>query len=154
MRDLGKSFRWEAVFSTRGRIGRRTFWMLSAPFLVLVGIIGGLMLRDAYRAEDTLEVWDSAYFTVLGVSLVVGLFGVRRLHDRGISGKWMLLVVGPLLLAYIPPLFPVIYMFPVFLVVLFVIVAFVPGDAGRNTYGAPGSGSPFVEEFRRGQKQG
>jgi uncharacterized membrane protein YhaH (DUF805 family) len=154
VRDQGKGFRWEATFSTRGRIGRRTFWLLSAPFLVLVGIIGGMMLREAYAAEDALEVWDSAYFTVLGVSLVIGLFGVRRLHDRGISGKWMLLVAGPLLLAYIPPLFPVIYMFPVFLVVLFVLVAFAPGDPGRNTYGAPGSGSPFVNEFRQGQERG
>lgn len=142
--------RWEALFSLQGRIGRRTFWILISPFLLLIAIISWLMLREARETRNILEVWDTLFFAAFAFSLVVALFGVRRLHDRGISGAWMLLVVAPFILAYIPPLFPLLYMYPIFMVVMLVIAGFVPGEESGNEYGLPGSGSPFPDEVRRG----
>lgn len=136
--------RWGEVFSLRGRIGRRTFWTLAGPLFLLLAIVAGMSLADA---PDALEVWDTLFFFGFAVALVLAFFGVRRLHDRGISGKWMLLVVAPFPLAYVPFLFPFLYLAPFILLVFFVIVALVPGHEGPNEYGLPGSGSPFPGEL-------
>ena len=78
-------------FSFRGRVGRQEYWlMVIANWVVLF-------------AAGTVVV------TVGGLGLVVAvpLYGlamwaalarlVRRLHDRGRSGWWLLLMFGPLL---------------------------------------------------------
>jgi uncharacterized membrane protein YhaH (DUF805 family) len=135
--------RWNSLVSTRGRIGRRTFWILAGPLFLLLIAMAVVGLREA---PDALEAWDTLYFFGFGFSVVFAIFGVRRLHDRGISGKWMIMVVAPFILAYLPPLFPFLYLTPFIIAIMLVIVGAAPGDPRANAYGLPGSGSPFPNE--------
>jgi uncharacterized membrane protein YhaH (DUF805 family) len=94
--------RW---FAFRGRIGRRQYWMFT--LLCLAGWIVGAAVSIAIAAinydaanGDTITGVTIAGFVLMGIAMTVfvvavvtGLasIGVRRLHDRGKTGYWLLL---------------------------------------------------------------
>ena len=102
-----------------GRATRAEFWWFN---LVLYGIQFAILLLGAVLAP-----FSSAFETVatvmlwvhgLGAALPQFAVSVRRLHDTGRSGWWLLLMLVPVV-GWIPLL----------------IFAVTAGDAGRNKYG-------------------
>ena len=82
-----------AVFSGRAR--RQEYWMfvLSNVIIVLfLSIIDGIAGSDSESSRNTLTTLYG--LTVLLPSLAVG---VRRLHDTGRSGWWMLVGLIPII---------------------------------------------------------
>ncbi len=99
MREYLKSF-----FPFRGRIGRRQYW-ISTVLYSLVWVLGAVILVTlaAFNynpPDDTITPVTIVGFILLGIAMiflvvvvVTGLAssGVRRLHDRGKTGYWLLL---------------------------------------------------------------
>lgn len=104
-----------AVFS--GRAGRREYWMF-----FLFNLIFSIAARfvDATSGSDIVLLGMKP--VTMGYGLAVALpslaVAVRRLHDIGYSGWWMLLLIVP-------------FIGPVALVVMFCL----PGNPGENKYG-------------------
>lgn len=87
-----------AVFSGRAR--RREYWYFflgNVLVSVIITIIGTLL-----SSEQFIDIASGAY--TLAVLLPVLAVGVRRLHDTGKTGWWILLslipIVGALILIY------------------------------------------------------
>jgi uncharacterized membrane protein YhaH (DUF805 family) len=104
-------------FSFDGRARRKEYWMFTL-FAVIIAV--GLSLVDGITGF---------YSGALGVGLLSGLFwlgilvqsiavGVRRLHDTGRSGWWLLLILIPI----VGPL------------IVLVLMVF-EGQQGDNAYG-------------------
>lgn len=99
--------------SFEGRATRTDYWLRTfLPILIgsivvgiIDGLIGGAILTIIY---SLVTLWPS-----LAVS-------IKRLHDRDMSGWWMLLIFLPLIGGLI----------------LLVIIGFLRGTVGENQYGA------------------
>lgn len=104
-----------AVFS--GRAGRREYWMF---------LLFNLIFTIAARFVDMTSGSDIVLLGMRPVSMGYGLavalpslaVAVRRLHDIGYAGWWMLLLIVP-------------FIGPVALLVMFCLA----GDPGDNKYG-------------------
>jgi len=84
----------EILFSFRGRIGRKTYWMfflgMFIAFFALAFVVSFLGLD-----ENTLTiVIVVAYIPVIWMSLAVQ---VKRWHDRDKSGWWVLIALIPII---------------------------------------------------------
>lgn len=116
------------LFSFNGRIGRRAFWMSN---LVLIGfaiVLMVLMLAVSNASEGLgLLVYWIGIIPMAWAGLAMT---VKRWHDRGKSGKWVLISLVPIIGG----------------IWAFVETGFLAGDAAANEYGAPESGSPFDRE--------
>ena len=86
-----------------GRARRTEFWMFALVHLIVIGILSFIGL------------WPFIIYFLLTVIPAVGV-GIRRLHDTGRSGWWILLANSPLFFIY--------YYFMV-----------LDGDPGGNIYG-------------------
>ena len=86
-----------------GRARRTEFWMFALVHLIVIGILSFIGL------------WPFIIYFLLTVIPAVGV-GIRRLHDTGRSGWWILLANSPLFFIY--------YYFMV-----------LDGDSGGNIYG-------------------
>ena len=82
-----------AVFSGRAR--RREYWMFflfNLIIAIILGIIEGVIFFDP---ESSRSILGTLYgLAILIPSLAVG---VRRLHDTGRSGWWMLIGLIPII---------------------------------------------------------
>jgi uncharacterized membrane protein YhaH (DUF805 family) len=100
------------LLSFRGRLPRSSF----AAWLCLTAVILALLssaLATLLPGRGLLVVYLPFYWAFLALA-------VKRLHDRGKSGKWLLLALVPLLGA----------------VWLAIELFFLPGTPGENRYGA------------------
>ena len=104
----------EKYFSIEGRAARSEYW-----FFWLFYVIATIILQIA----------DSALFPAAGLGPLSTLFsvlifipfitvGVRRLHDRDMSGWWMLLMLVPLIGS-----------------IILLVLYLMPGTDGPNKYG-------------------
>jgi uncharacterized membrane protein YhaH (DUF805 family) len=123
-----------AVFSGRAR--RKEFWMFTL-FSVIISIILSIVDRaigTTYGANDSSGVLQSIY----GLAILLPTIGVsiRRMHDTGRSGWWILIALIPCV-GWI----------------IFIVFAAQEGNAGDNQHGpdpkaaerfgpAGGSGEP------------
>jgi uncharacterized membrane protein YhaH (DUF805 family) len=101
------------VFSFSGRINRGAFWALALLSLV------PLLL---FLVNDTIGILG--YLVSAWISLATS---VKRWHDRGKGGEWVLISFIPLVGG----------------IWLLVENGFLPGAPTLNRYGPPNSGSPF-----------
>ena len=82
-----------AVFSGRAR--RQEYWMFvlsNVIIAVVLGIIDGMADSDSEGSRSTLTT-----LYVLATLIPFLAVGVRRLHDTGRSGWWMLIGVIPII---------------------------------------------------------
>ncbi len=124
------------LFSIKGRIGRRDFWIWMGIWLlamvILFTLAGGAMLSIQTAAFILVcLLWPTAAVTV------------KRLHDRGKSGIWaLLMVLAWMLLAGNWAMLPGVWQWgvgrfiPTLIIVMMLIDlgAFV-GTQGENKYG-------------------
>jgi uncharacterized membrane protein YhaH (DUF805 family) len=91
---------FSALFAFRGRIGRSHYWLLTGLYvLVLIaGLIGfavlGIVVHAGGGDTTTLVMVPIGIAFVLAMWVAIAAVGVRRLHDRGKSGYWLLLYYG------------------------------------------------------------
>lgn len=124
------------LFSIKGRIGRRDFWIWmgiwALAMVILFTLAGGEMLSIQTAAFILVcLLWPTAAVTV------------KRLHDRGKSGAWaLLMVLAWMLLAGNWAMLPGVWQWgvgrfvPTLIIVMMLIDlgAFV-GTQGENKYG-------------------
>jgi uncharacterized membrane protein YhaH (DUF805 family) len=116
---------WKVVVLQRyaqfvGRAGRAELW-----WFVLASFIISAVLNLLGQASDILYVLGFVYSLAVLVPTIA--VGVRRLHDTGRTGWWMLIGLVPL----------------VGLIVLIVFWA-GQGNPGPNQYGAPPPNEPAL----------
>lgn len=121
-------------FDFNGRVGRAQFWWYVVVVIVLailVGIVGSITTRLL-----------SSLFSLALLLPNLGM-GVRRLHDVGKPGIYVLLPIVPAVLAW---LFLFLFLWPlamlcwlaVFAAAVLLIYWYAqPGMAGDNEYGPP-----------------
>ncbi len=106
-----------------GRIGRVAFWGLTL-LSFLFNIVASIMLTYG-EANESLRYGG---YAVLVLTVIMGLAtGVKRYHDRDKSGWWVFIGLIPII-GWLWSL---------------IELGFLAGTEGYNTYGSPGSGSPF-----------
>lgn len=124
-----------------GRASRTEFWV----FLLFVTLVtAAAHYLDGARGHDVTVALNMG-MTELSVTLLLLLpsitVGVRRLHDSGKSGWWMMLVYLPWLttLAADANQALLIAASGAFLAggIAWVVLLLLPGEAGENAYGAP-----------------
>ena len=110
------------LFSIKGRIGRRDFWIWIAIWLVTMSALFTL-------AGSNLLNLQTAAFIIVCLLWPTAAVVVKRLHDRGKSGLWaLLMVLAWMLLAgrFVPTL--------IIVMMLIDLGAFV-GTQGENKFG-------------------
>jgi len=122
------------LWSYEGRIGRARFWLgvllvilMSVAFGIVAGLIG--IPLDAANRLDVREIGAGSALLLL-VAVVIVTYAqlavyVKRFHDRGKSGWWVLI-------AFVP----VIGFFWVL-----IELGMLPGDPWPNAYGSPEEGA-------------
>ena len=129
-----------ALFSFSGRVGRSAYWMVTVAgivlYLILVAWLTSLdpwempQVYSNYYTEGTEIYWGPASTKVIaalfaGVWLVLIIIGlsvsVRRWHDHGKSGWWVLIALLPIVGG----------------IYSFVMQGCMSGEPGSNQYGPP-----------------
>jgi uncharacterized membrane protein YhaH (DUF805 family) len=126
---MGGGIHWaELFFSGAGRIAR-------APFLVAAAIlIGGAAIYEA-AVGPTLH-WITGWFVYPTLLFCGACVLSKRLHDRGRSGWWALLILFALVAVWPQPDGFFDFVFAVVLVWAAVELGVLPGEQGFNRYGA------------------
>jgi len=142
-------------FSFSGRIGRGTFWLgsiilalVQANYLIFMGFVLKLSPLDFWNETRSAQlVVLSAFLLLLAPSLCLG---IKRLHDRGISGWWYGLLQLLVFQVHIQPFYGRVLnpgsfewfalnlpLFAALIVALWLVVemGFRRGEVGKNRYG-------------------
>lgn len=143
--DVAKLF-----FTPRGRVSRGTYWTIFAIWIVLDAMLRGAMgLASLWSGNEVVVAvffWLWVGFS-LASSFPMTALAIKRLHDTGRSGYWMLAPIGCqvsvllMLLALFNGNFGSSLMFIGLLLVLGLasLVVFIfllmAGDEGSNEYG-------------------
>ncbi|MGQ7792053.1 DUF805 domain-containing protein [Faunimonas sp. B44] len=102
---------WQYLFlNFDGRIGRRDWWF-GAIVLLIASVLSGILFGDG------LIGW------LVSVLMIIPTLGihVKRFHDRGKSGWWVLILIVPV----------------VGLIWMIVDLGLLEGDPGPNRFGPP-----------------
>ena len=108
----------EILFSFKGRIGRKTYWMFFLAFMVVLFLLVGVFSMIGLDENIMAVVMLVFYIPAIWMSLAVQ---VKRWHDRDKSGWWVLISIVPI----IGPLWA------------FVENGCLAGDDGVNSFGPP-----------------
>lgn len=94
-----KLWRWTA----QGRASRSEYWFVQL-WMVIVSFVAEVVMSVSTALGDPLALLIAMIplsIFILILSLLVFLLGIRRLHDTGRSGWWMLInfvpIVGPII---------------------------------------------------------
>ena len=121
---------WRKFADSTGRASRREYWtftLINAAIYIGLSIIGAMISgprSESNQFQCLVGIFNPA---ALIPSIMVG---IRRLHDIGRSGWWMLLNLAPCVGA------------------LVLLVFFLqPGDIGANQYGPDPYGNPLESQY-------
>ena len=119
----------EKLFGGEGRLRRQDYWLLSIGSLVAWALFGAALIAVSWALPEGFTV--VAMFLILITALVqtwISLaLGIKRLHDKNMTGAWMFLVLVP-----------------VGGIVLFVLMC-LDGTSGPNRFG-PSPKEPIVAQ--------
>ena len=106
-------------FSFRGRIGRKTYWLGYVVPIMAILIVGAIPPAFLSPESQIFSIYLIAY-AILSVVLIIPNLAasVKRLHDRGRSGWFVLLSMVPIANIWI-----------------FIEVCFLKGTDGPNAFG-------------------
>ena len=126
----------QGMFSIKGRIGRRDFWIWMAIWVLAMSVLftlAGTNLLNVQTAAFILVclLWPTAAVTI------------KRLHDRGKSGIWaLLMILAWMLLAGNWSVLPGVWQWVVgrFVPTLIIVMMFIDlgafvGTQGENKFG-------------------
>ena len=82
----------QILFSLRGRIPRRTFWLWGVLGMLLFSVIAGLLLGIAGVSPRLAEAIPNLLIIWPGLAI-----SVKRWHDRDKSGWWVLINLIPVI---------------------------------------------------------
>ena len=102
-------------FSSTGRISRKTYWVATLPLFVL-SVVTELLEESVVTSGDDVAL---LLITLLAVAIPSVMLSIKRLHDLGRSG-WFVLI------GFIPVFGPLW---------LFVALGLFSGTIGPNLYG-------------------
>ena len=128
---------WQVLFSFRGRIPRSTLWLkfyLPVSLGYLISWLLDVQLGTSFEPGSIGVVYLAFSILMIGPTLAVN---VKRAHDRGRSGWFILLFLVPLL-----NIWPIIEL------------AFLRGAMGPNQYGPDPLAGPGVEEAQAAEAEG
>lgn len=112
----------QLLFSFSGRMNRQPYWLIGIAIGFASGIIGAVGATVLPSSLATLG-YTGLVIASLWISLALG---VKRAHDRGRSGLFLLLFLVPLL-----NLWPLVELL------------FIPGTPGENKFG-PDPLAPYM----------
>jgi len=155
--DTTAPLNWrKLLFSPKGRIGRKSFWLGIVLFVVAVGVVDTLdeaFLRAAHGEDGPLSKILMVAFVYPAIC-----FQTKRFHDLGRTG-WLQAAPFAVMSLTMPAaaaglgdyIFLIVVAAGLLMVTLFVWTAFRVGQPGANKYGEPNSGdrdiAPFAEVF-------
>lgn len=139
---------YKRYFDFAGRSRRKEYWMF-ALFMVLVYAVGAVLLlagglTSGFRNDAPPEFgpifWVGA--TLLGIFALASFIpslsvGVRRLHDRDMSGWWYLLFIFGGAIPFVGPLISI----------GFIILMCLEGTRGPNRFGPDPKDPNSVDVF-------
>lgn len=119
---------WRRYVDFNGRSRRREYWFF-VLFNVLISI--GLGIIDGIFGLGNMEMGVGLLSSLYGLAVLLPSLGyaVRRCHDIGRSGLWLLLLVIP----FLGPLIILVFML-------------MDSEPGSNDYGPNPKGEEAVEE--------
>lgn len=124
------------LFSFKGRIGRRDFWIWIGLWIV------GMVVLFTLASKQWLEI-KTAAFALVCMLWPTAAITVKRLHDRGRSGLWaLLMILAWMLLAGNWVMLPGVWQWvvgrfvpTVILVMMLVDLGAFVGTQGENKFG-------------------
>lgn len=126
-----------------GRASRREFWLFLLFVTILTVAAHSVDEPDGRNAAVAMNMGIAELSVTLLLLLPSITVGVRRLHDTGRSGWWMMLVYLPWLATLVSQANPALTLASAgaLLVggVAWIILLLLPGEAGENAFGAPPS---------------
>ena len=129
------------LMSFRGRARRKEYWDLMLGTIIFVVIVS-LSCMPLVCSKDCSTTLENSVLAVVFGLLIVGVVftlpvSVRRLHDRNMSGWWMLWF-------WLLGLIPFVGFFSG--IVQFVIMGCLDGTPGPNRYGPDPKGRNFPQQ--------
>lgn len=140
----------ELFFTPRGRVARSKYWIIFVIWFVLDAMLRGAMgLASLWSGNEVVVAvffWLWVSFSLASSFPMIAL-SIKRLHDSGRSGYWMLAPIGcqvsvlMMLLSFLNGNFGSSLMFILLLLVLgllsLVVLIFLlmAGEDGGNSYG-------------------
>ena len=132
---------FKRYFDFQGRSRRLEFWMFALLNVIVFFVLGAITVGtgstlsqlDASNRNDPFAIYG-AMFSGVGILMLIWWLvalipsiavGVRRLHDREMTGWWYL---GFIVLSMIPLL-------GLLVSIAFIVVMALPGTPGPNKYG-------------------
>ncbi|HCT3929999.1 TPA: DUF805 domain-containing protein [Citrobacter koseri] len=124
------------LFSFKGRIGRRDFWIWLGLWFV------GMLVLFSLASKNLLDI-QTAAFCLVCLLWPTAAVTVKRLHDRGRSGLWaLLMILAWMLLAGNWVMLPGMWQWVVgrfvptlILVMMFIDLGAFVGTQGENKFG-------------------
>lgn len=122
------------LFSLKGRIGRKSWWLTNLAVMVAsIFIIGGfvsVMGMDLMVVDPTTQM-PTGQIDFVGAAPLIAIYlaliwigialSVKRLHDNDMRGWWYLMVIVPVIGG----------------LALLIICGFIKGDEDANRFGEP-----------------
>jgi uncharacterized membrane protein YhaH (DUF805 family) len=81
----------ELLFSFRGRLNRKPYWLATLAIIVVMGVIATVLISALGFSVEALLGGAVVYLILLVPLIWIGLaLGAKRLHDRDKSAWWLL----------------------------------------------------------------
>lgn len=117
-----------------GRARRMEYWMFElVNFLIIIGlVIVGSILSAVTRSGGIVYLFIALY-CLYGLAMLIPSLAVsvRRMHDTGRSGWWLLINLVPFIGG-----------------IWFLVLTILEGDPGNNAYGASPKAAPVLNAAR------
>lgn len=143
---------WRELFSARGRSGRGRFWaVIGGSWLGLIAVGALVALASPVLGEVIVTVIVAP--VVIAIMIVGILNSVKRLHDLGRSGWWLLLIMAIYVVISLPGEAgraegdPDLIALGAFIQLLFALaylglLGSLPSQKRSNRFGDPPAGAP------------
>jgi uncharacterized membrane protein YhaH (DUF805 family) len=148
------------TFSFNGRARRAEFWwfvlfnlmaqfalrFISMPLGLVINVdAGGAFVLDNNLTNDSTALLELIYSLLVLIQSIA--LNVRRFHDRGLSGWWiviasLVIIVAAVVSGVMPQLAPVGLGVMIVAGLACFVISVLPGTEGPNKYGADPKGHP------------
>lgn len=123
---------WSGLFfSAEGRAARMPFLIAAAVLIAITATYEAIVEPDSMAGLH----WVSGVFVYGGLTYSAACVLAKRLHDRGKTGWWAMLVLFAIVICWPTPHGVLDFMGVIALVWAVIELAVMPGEQGANRYG-------------------